>query len=350
MKVWSAIFNLIAVVIIAIMLLVINNIDEVNRRQFEEIRLSYAIDYAVEAAFRAAVDTDSIGTDYSNGGLEEVKVNPTMILSTFYNVLAKSYDITLNDDMLAKMEQSIATGVLCAVDGYYVLETVEKDSNPYDYNIGGEYGLIWGVKRPYIVYADNGNRLFTTNIVNQKWAEYIPPARQEENAAIITGKDYTDARLGGVLTEERVKQSISKLITEDINFSINERNIALTETKINSFYIPSSSSLTAVNNIKSPTLIIIFQDSTFLNGYDMDVVSIGGARVRVRAQVLGFTIVGDPSGEKYYCYAGQQLGEYFKTGERKPEINIVERLSNMHQAAKKGYSPHLMFLQEPYGN
>ena len=68
MKVWSAIFNLIAVVIIAIMLLVINNIDEVNHRQFEEIRLSYAIDYAVEAAFRAAVDTDSIGTDYSNGG------------------------------------------------------------------------------------------------------------------------------------------------------------------------------------------------------------------------------------------------------------------------------------------
>lgn len=350
MKVWNAIFNLIAVVIIAMMIMVINNIDTLNRRQFEEVRLSYAVDYAVEAAFRAAIDTDSIGTDYSNGGMEEVKVNPTMILPTFYNILGLSYDIALNEDTIAKMEQSIATGVLCAIDGYYVLENVEKDNNPYDFNIGGEYGLVWGVKRPYIVYSDNGERIFSANIVNQKWAEFVPIYRQDENAAIITGKDYTDARLNGVLTDEKVKSAIGNLITEDINYAINRRNITLTWDKIGSFYMPSSESFTAINNIKSPTLIIIFQDSTFLNGFNMDTVSIGGARVRVRSQVIGFQIVGDPTGEKYYCYAGQQLGEYFKSGERKPEIKIISpAISNIHLAAEQGYSPHLLFLQEPYG-
>ena len=87
MKVWSSIFNLIAVLIIAIMLIVVNKISDTNARQFEEIRLSYAVDYAVEAAFRSAIATDTIGTDYVEGGLEEVKLNPTLILDTFDNIL-----------------------------------------------------------------------------------------------------------------------------------------------------------------------------------------------------------------------------------------------------------------------
>ena len=87
MKVWSAIFNMIAIIIIAIMLIVFYKIEDTNARQFEEARLAQAIDYAVEGAFRAAVATDSISTDYTNGGLEEVQLNPSQIMDTFYNIL-----------------------------------------------------------------------------------------------------------------------------------------------------------------------------------------------------------------------------------------------------------------------
>ena len=355
MKVWNALFNIFAIVIIAIMMITINRMDEANRKQFEEVRLSYAVDYAVEAAFRAAIDTDSIGTDYANGGMEEVKVNPSMVLPAFYNVLCMSYDISMTDENIAQIQNSIATGVLAAVDGYYVLEEVEVDKDPTDINIGGEYDLKWGVKRPYIVYTDNGNRLFAVNLVNDKWSEYVLPTQQHTNEAILTGSKYdetADAGRGyGVsLTREKADQAISKLITEDINYAINARNINHTENVIRSFYVPSSTSMTAVNDIKSPSLIMIFQDSTFLNGYDLDAISIGGARVRVKAQVLGFTVNGDPTGQKYYCYAGQQMGGTFKSGEPKPGISIVERLSSIHQATKKGYLPHFMFLLEPYGD
>ena len=178
MKVWSAIFNLIAVLVIALMILAIQKMDAVNDRQFEQLRLSYAIDYATEAAFRATISTDSIGTDYANEGLKEVELNPAMAMPTFYNVLALSYDMSLSDDVKARIEESVATGFICAVNGYYVLEPIEIDRDPYDHEIGGEYTLSFGVKRPYIVYAyDPGysqNRLFAVNLVNDKNVEYIP--------------------------------------------------------------------------------------------------------------------------------------------------------------------------------
>ena len=350
MKVWSSIFNLIAVLIIAIMLIVVNKISDTNARQFEEIRLSYAVDYAVEAAFRSAIATDTIGTDYVEGGLEEVKLNPTLILDTFDNILCLSYDLAPSEENFKKIEQSIATSVLCAIDGYYVLETTEVDSNPYDAVIGGEFELQWGVKRPYIAYSENGERLFAVNLVNEKSIEYIKAAEQlpatpddsvgepliyRKTYASNTGDDVGKSPTG--LTKESVKQAISKLITEDINFAIHSRNIANMNKQMKSFYMPASSSLTAINELKSPTLIVFFQDSSFLNGYNMDVTSVGGTRVKVKSNVIGFKQVG--SDDYYYCYAGQQLGE--------PGVTVVKRFNSLHDAAMAGYKPHFVFLNKP---
>lgn len=351
MKVWSAIFNLIAVLIIAMMILAIHKIDAVNDRQFEELRLSYAIDYATEAAFRATISTDSIGTDYANDGLKEVELNPAMAMPTFYNVLALSYDMSMSEDVRAKMEQSVATGFICAVNGYYVLEPIEVDTNPYDHEIGGEYKLSFGLKRPYIVYAyDEGyrqDRLFAVNLVNEKNVEYIPEMFPNEDVANTEPLFERNSYDGTPLTKELVQQSISRWLTEDVNIAINARNMMSIYDEVNTFYVPAADSMTAVNDIVSPSLAIIFQDSTFLNGYDMDVVSIGGARVQPRSNVLGFKLAGDDT--LYYCFAGQQLGTEFVTGQPKPSINIVKRFNTIHEAVLDGYHPHFMFLQEPYG-
>ena len=75
MKVWNALFNFIGVLIVAFMIMVINNLEEVNQMNFEEVRLAQAVDYANEGAFRIVVESDSIGTDYTDGGLEEIKIN-----------------------------------------------------------------------------------------------------------------------------------------------------------------------------------------------------------------------------------------------------------------------------------
>ena len=80
----------------------------------------------------------------------------------------------------------------------------------------------------------------------------------------------------------------------------------------------------------------------------MDVVSVGGVKVKPRTQIIGFTINGDTTNTLYYCYAGQQLGDKFVTGETKPKIVEKGMFNTIHEAAQAGYSPHLMFLQEPY--
>lgn len=351
MKVWNAIFNLIAVMIIAFMILAIQKMDAINDRQFEQVRLSYAIDYATEAAFRATISTDSIGTDYANEGMKEVELNPAMAMPTFYNVLALSYDMTLGDDVKAKIESSVATGFICAVNGYYILEPIEIDTTPNDHEIGGEYKLSFGVKRPYIVYAyDAGlgrDRLFSINLVNDKNVEYIPEKHNNPDEAntepLFERNDYE----GTPLIKELVKQSIARWLNEDVALAINVRNRTNAYGDTHHFYVPSADSMTAVNDIVSPCLAIIFQDSTFLNGYNMDAVSIGGARVQPRSNVLGFKLPGDNT--TYYCFAGQQLGDKFVTGQPKPAISIVKRYNTIHEAVLDGCHPHLMYLQEPYG-
>lgn len=337
MKVWSAIFNMIAIVIIAIMLIVFYNIEETNVRQFEEARLAQAIDYSVEGAFRAAVATDSIGTDYTNGGLEEVQLNPSQIMDTFYNLVCLNYNMVSSVENKGKIENSVATAVLCGIDGYYVLESVEVDSNPLDVVIGGEYKLKWGYKRPYLVYSQNNSRLFAANLVNEKTLEYQVGQSYISRQSFNSDKGEDAGLPPTGLSRAIVDNAISKLITEDINYAIHTRNINSTENKMRSFYLPSGDTMTAINQIKSPSLILIFQDSTFLNGYDINICSVGGARVKVRSSVIGFQIAGDST--KYYCYAGQQLDE---TG-----VTVLDRFDTLHDAAMAGYHPHIDWLRKP---
>lgn len=376
MKVWNALFNLIGVLIIAFMLLVINNLEDINQKNFEEVRLAQAIDYANEGAFRIVVESDSIGTDYTDGGLEEIKINPSGVVEAFSNILCLSYDIAPSEENIDYVKQSIVTGVMCAVDGYYVLEEFEVDNNPMDSVIGGEFELKWGVKRPYIVYSEDETgytRMFAVNLVNQKSIEYLPSAEQPKYAAEFSlgealvyrmtydgglreqkGEDW-DEEKGPVgfydntlpfdEADEKAwsysRSEIGKLVTKDISIAVNARNIRSTSRKVRQFYMPSVDSFTGISHIKSPTLILIFQDSSFLNGYDLDAVSVGGHRVKVASKVIGFT---GKDGVKYYCFAGQQLGE-----ESKYQAGTETLFKNIHEAAKAGYRPQMAFLKKPYG-
>lgn len=376
MKVWNALFNFIGVLIVAFMIMVINNLEEVNQMNFEEVRLAQAVDYANEGAFRIVVESDSIGTDYTDGGLEEIKINPSGVVDAFSNIMCLSYDMALSEENIDMISQSIVTGVMCAVDGYYILEEFEIDNDPTDAIIGGEFELRWGVKRPYIVYSEGFNdgehRMFAVNLVNEKSIEYLPESEQARYAEPFTlgealvyrmtyaadeGEDldenkgpvgFYDNTLPSLEADKQAwaysRSEIGKLLTNDIAIAVNARNIRSRGKEVKQFYMPSADSFTGISHIKSPTLILIFQDSTFLNGYDLDAVSVGGHRVKVASKVIGFI---GKDGEKYYCFAGQQLK---KDGVTKEDGVSNERLfKNIHEAAKAGYKPHMAFLKKPYG-
>ena len=373
MKVWNALFNFIGVLIVAFMIMVINNLEEVNQMNFEEVRLAQAVDYANEGAFRIVVESDSIGTDYTDGGLEEIKINPSGVVDAFSNIMCLSYDMSLSEENIDKISQSLVTGVMCAVDGYYILEEFEIDNDPTDSVIGGEFELRWGVKRPYIVYSEGFNdgeqRMFAVNLVNEKSIEYLPESEQARYAEPFTlgealvyrmtyaadeGEDldenkgpvgFYDNTLPSLEADKQAwaysRSEIGKLLTNDIAIAVNARNIRSRGNEVKQFYMPSTESFTGISHIKSPTLILIFQDSKFLNGYSLDAVSIGGHRVKVASKVIGFT---GKDGVKYYCFAGQQLGE-----ESKYQAGTETLFKNIHEAAKAGYRPQMAFLKKPYG-
>ena len=383
MKVWNALFNFIGVLIVAFMIMVINNLEEVNQMNFEEVRLAQAVDYANEGAFRIVVESDSIGTDYTDGGLEEIKINPSGVVDAFSNIMCLSYDMSLSEENIDMISQSIVTGVMCAVDGYYILEEFEIDNDPTDSVIGGEFELRWGVKRPYIVYSEGFNdgeqRMFAVNLVNEKSIEYLPESEQARYAEPFTlgealvyrmtydgalrekkGEDWDEGKgpvgfydntLSYDEADEKAwaysRSEIGKLLTNDIAIAVNARNIRSRGNEVKQFYMPSTESFTGISHIKSPTLILIFQDSKFLNGYSLDAVSVGGHRVKVASKVIGFTQTINGKSENYYCFAGQQLK---KDGVTKEDGVGDERLfKNIHEAAKAGYKPHMAFLKKPYG-
>lgn len=336
MKVWSVIFNIIAVVLILLMLTVFNQMLTTNERQFEQIRLSYAVDYAVDAALSAGVHAGSNRVDAA-AGLDAIQVNMNNLLPTFDNLMALSYDMSLDDDSFISIEQSIATGILCTTNGYYVLEQYEVDRTPYDINIGGEYELLWGLKRPYLCYTDDG-RLFSLNLINEQNTEFL--SEEIEEYGVQTRLQHNDSFVGTPLTNDIKKQAISKLLTDDINIAINNRNKENINKNMNFFYMPSSDSLSAINDIESPTLLLVLQDSTLINGMDIDSVSIAGARVRAQRVVIGFTLTGDDT--LYYCYGGQQIvGADRIEGQT---VTVLESFPSIQKAAEAGYHPHFSLL------
>jgi hypothetical protein len=287
--------------------------------------------------------------------------------------------MSLSEENIDKISQSLVTGVMCAVDGYYILEEFEIDNDPTDSVIGGEFELRWGVKRPYIVYSEGFNdgeqRMFAVNLVNEKSIEYLPESEQARYAEPFTlgealvyrmtyaadeGEDldenkgpvgFYDNTLPSLEADKHAwaysRSEIGKLLTNDIAIAVNARNIRNTGKEVKQFYMPSTESFTGISHIKSPTLILIFQDSTFLNGYSLDAVSVGGHRVKVASKVIGFTQTINGKSENYYCFAGQQLK---KDGVTKEDGVGDERLfKNTHEAAKAGYKPHMAFLKKPYG-
>lgn len=356
MRVWAPIFNVFAVLLIGYMLLVFLKIDEVNKRQFEELRLKYAVDYAVEAAFRTTVSVEDIGIDYAD--IDNVRVNPNLVMETFKSLICLSYDMAMSKENFAHIESAIPTGVLMANDGYYILEAVKEDltQGPYDGTPnsvgdgidGGDIVLRWSVKKPYLIDSNPANPtngyLYAANIYNETWTRVNKDVTQP--MLIEEGKEFSEAGAGH-LDRDKIQVNMSKLVTDDINYQIYLRNTMYASLLSGSnnvvgkygnmpnFYLPSGDSLTAINSIKRPTLMMFMQGVDFANGQSIDVVGLGGARTVRKRQIAGFI----KGGIRYYCYE-KQLPE--------AEYGLVQEFfPTMEKAAEDGYRPHMEYLTKP---
>ena len=357
MKVWSGLFNIFALLIIAVMFIVFQKMYAVNERQFEEVRLQYASDYAALAAYRLALDeAHTQQTNYSD--LEQVQISPEKINETYKLVMEKNYDQSESQYAEDMLNDSIITAVICNPWGYRLLEKVEYDSDITDAVIGKEYKNQWGILRPYIVYSKDFSRLFAANIVNDRTREYMTDEAwmQESLALGSTAIDGTTVRMEGVpvikerttydgttLTKEYVELAIATLLTEDINNEISKRVYSGAYGDIEGLYIPISESLSAINSIDKPTLLLVIQHSTYLNGAESSTsYSLSGVSAIAKTAVIGWT--DEDSKTKFYCYAGQPLNP---DGSLNTNIKIEVTFDTVEEAALAGYQPHYQYLTNP---
>ena len=352
MKIWSGLFNVFAVILIAIMLVVFNNIFQVNERQFEEIKLQYASDYAAMSAFRLGLDqAQSQNTNYTD--LSTITISPEDINENYRSILEMSYNQTSNEYTNGLIEDSIVTAVICEPWGYRILETVEYDYDPYDTVIGGEYKNQWSYLRPYIVYSNGGSRLFAANICNQTTKEYAPQDYDERATDPETGGHIPTTPLlierttyeDTGLKEADVRVAIAQLLTEDLNNEVAKRVYSSAYGPIDSIYIPVSESLNAINSIKSTTLLLVIQHATIIKGkVSSTSYTLSGVTATPKTQVIGF----DYNGMKYYCYAGQQVDPKTKILLNEGDgVKIEKTYETIEEAAKDGYYPHYLFLRNP---
>ncbi len=342
MKVWSAIFNLFAVVLIAFLLILFYRTDAVNTRQFEELRLRYAMDYATEAAFRATIGVDDIGIDYTD--IDNVQINPSLALETFKAVISLNYDMSLSEENMMHIENFIPTGVLFTRDGYYILELSETDSTPKSVSLGGdgvtggEWSLKWSVKYPYKM--EKGNYLYAVSlnpVQDEEWTRV-----EKGTGQILDGKAFTDPIYGYTgLNAKEIKTEISKIVMEDINYAINNRNYYnTTNAKMGTFYLPvASQAKTSINNVRRPTLMMFMQGVDFAGEQPIDGASVGGVMTVRKKVVIGFR--DNNTGLEYYCYE-KQLSKL--QDEYPGKYTPIKFFDTMEEAAREGYEPHVLAL------
>lgn len=329
---------------------------KVNEKQFNEIHLRTVVDYATEAAFIASMQGGNLGISYQD--LQSVQIEPQNALTTFKSAVALSYDMSVNPENLRMLDHYISSAVVALSDGYYIatMEEITTDGNLTD---GGEYGLMWGLKKPYSI-GYGPNRYVAYSLGTEDWVL----AQKESDGSLkmdygetfdaldftynIPDYDYNDnTDADGKEGPDRkqklrreINTRINTLITQDINQNIKERNEKYKQIESQSFvYLPSQTTSSGINRINKPSLFITMSGVDFAGSQKLSATSVGGLTVIEKRRVLGFLedVDGDGTPEKYYCYETQ-----IPAG-----LPVEQFYNSVEEAALAGYRPHVDYLRNP---
>lgn len=326
-----------------------------NKQQFNEMRLKYAIDYATDAAFQQAIQGGRLGIDYTD--LSSVQILAENTLPAFRSSLALSYDISMSNANLRMIDNYISSAVLVVSDGYYLATEQEVDTTEYTEQ-GGVYELKWGLKNPFTIeypWSSNGVNYTTLvgySISGEKW-KAVEMNNDTKTLETYYGDVWTELPRGTetVCTpstetpfctkyktdlQQDVIREANRQMTQDVNFYITERNGKTgNHIKHDFVYLPAKQTNTGVNPISKPSLFITMSDVSFAGLKDVSVNSVGGFTVILKKRVIGF----EENGQKYYAYEGQIP---------KPKISDISRyFDTIDQAVEAGFVPHLEYLTKP---
>lgn len=287
--------------------------------EFEQLKLSYAIDYASDAAMLQLIQSRDLSMDYSDK--DYLSANPQEALDTFVDVFLFNYGLIPSDLNRSHVKMNfIPTFTVAMFDGYYMATPrLVENAHPYPENgiHDGTWDLVFSPKMPYIYI--NGTSSYALNM----------------------GSDYTLKMSGnllskpkgfppGITSKEQIHREISNIVSKDISYTINTFN-ENNPNWANTFYIPSAlTTFTGVNPIEGPSVIAIVQNVDFATSTPISAFSVAGSKIQSARMVGGYV----RNGQKYYCYMDKLPGF----------ITIEDLFETVHDAAMAGYAHDMMYM------
>ncbi|MDX8360770.1 hypothetical protein [Cytobacillus sp. IB215316] len=299
--------------------------------EIEQLRLSYAIDYATDAGAQEMLRTGSLDMDYGNH--KYLNINPELALESFLNVFAFNYDMVPSEENKQTIKQYMPVAAVATFDGVYLANHQLVRNRGGNYPEGpvndADWDLIFGMKTPYthndsgVSYALNMGMSYTIAIDGNvmRRDEGLPP------------------RDGVPLTKQQAWSMINKIISQDMAYSINKTNEHNPDWA-NNFYIPDSiSSVRDNNSIQGPSFITLVQGLDFTTPRPISAFSISGSKID-QARMVG-AYIRNVNGEdiKYYAYL-----------DKIPEVDIgasiqlINVFSTVREAASEGYYHDSLYM------
>lgn len=299
-------------------------------KEYDTHRLNIAINYSAEAAFMETLGVGDVNLSYTN--MSDVILDPTYCLEIFESMMCLNYGMSDSPENRFYIENCIPTAVLACNDGYYI--TILSDVSSNDAIDGQEVGFKWSVKLPYTIECPNGE--IAVNLNSEDWVK----ATQEANGSLtlLYGNSYADNAVSGLLSKSAVKRSINSTLTNAI-----ARNIDLV-SKIRGdvsydIYLPATQTAAGLNDVSSPSLLILIQGADFSGQAKVDEAVIAGLKTVKEVSLIGFT---DHDGKKRYCYESQLPSNLLG--------NVITFFNTTEEAAVAGYVPSYEYMQKKIEN
>lgn len=287
-------------------------------KEYEELRLSIALDYCTDAAADIMLDTDDLGTDYKELG--NIKVNPQIALETFVELFMMNYDMAMTEENKEYVENNFMP-VFCVAgyDGYYVA----SHSKAYEDSHGSSYDLAFGPKLPYTYKPKGSSAYYGLNM------GAVNCLKIEENImSTVSG------RPPGLNSKDEVIKVINSTLTDAISHAILEENDG-DGVWSNTFFLPSNlTTYTGVQPVTGPSVLAMVQNVDLTTGKKVSAFSIAGSRVNLERMVAGYS----RNGQLYYSYVDKLPPGVTKD-------NALDMFTNTTDAARAGYRCDVQYIE-----
>lgn len=278
-------------------------------KKFETNRLQIAVNYAVDAATKEMKESSSnLGQDYES--ISKINVDPTVAMDMFSTILAKNYNVPVNStNQQALMLDYVPVFMVATYDGYYVMRKEIINSS-------GIENMLFSPKLPYSqTYreADNSTSIYSYNL------SLTAAIKVDANGGVYK-VDYPP--LSRTEQSDLINSKVSDVLNEYLTKYANDDPRGLV-------YIPSEMTTIRSTNPIRNTTVFAYIDNFDLAGYGMDLQSfgIGGAEIKQKKVVVGFSMTINGRTERYYAYSDK-----VPSG-----VTPIETFDSQEDAAKQGY-------------